>query len=248
MKTTRKYKAKDIDMLVACSTIIENAIANKTFLQTKRSNWTDDFFTNLQNNINKALEEHLGVDSAKSLRGATQVLKSIQKQALKDLAEIKVQITQDFKKEPVKQTEILTQLGFTTYHKEAQNGDQEALVQLLYKFKTNLTNELKNEIVSKGTAESILTDATTYADTLKNADITQETFKGTRKEITETAINAFNEIYDDVISIAKIASNFYKEEPVKKDLFSFTKINKTISAQKQATANPTTTPKPEVKP
>lgn len=239
----RKYTGKDVDMLVACSTIIENAIANKTFLQSKRSNWTDDFFTNLQNNINKALEEHLGIDSAKSLREATQTLLSIQKQALKDLAEVKVQIAEDFKKEPIKQKEILTQLGFTTYLKEAQKGDQEALVQLLYKFKTNLTDELKNEIVSKGTAESILTQTTTYADTLKNADITQETFKGTRKEITETAIKAFNEIYDDVISIAKIASNFYKEEPVKKDLFSFTKINKTLSAQRKATATENT-PKP----
>lgn len=240
---TRKYTGKDVDMLVACSTIIENAIANKTFLQTKRSNWTDDFFTNLQNNINNALEQHLGIDSAKNLRGATQTLLSIQKQALKDLAEVKVQIAEDFKKEPIKQNEILTQLGFTTYLKEAQKGDQEALVQLLYKFKTNLTDNLKNEIVSKGTAESILTQTTTYADTLKNADITQETFKGTRKEITETAIKAFNEIYDDVISIAKIASNFYKEEPVKKDLFSFTKINKTLSAQRKA-ATTENTPKP----
>lgn len=239
----RKYTGKDVDMLVACSTIIENAIANKTFLQSKRSNWTDDFFTNLQNNINNALEQHLGIDSAKNLRGATQTLLSIQKQALKDLAEVKVQIAEDFKKEPIKQNEILTQLGFTTYLKEAQKGDQEALVQLLYKFKTNLTYDLKNDIVSKGTAESILTQTTTYADTLKNADITQETFKGTRKEITETAIKAFNEIYDDVISIAKIASNFYKEEPVKKDLFSFTKINKTLSAQRKA-ATTENTPKP----
>lgn len=243
--TTRKYRGKDVDMLVSCSTLLENALANKTFLQSKRSTWTDDFFTAIQTKIDKALEVHLGIDSAKDLRGATQVLKSIQKQALKDLAEVKVQIAEDYKKEPVKQTEVLTQLGFTTYHKEAQNNDQEALVQLLYKFKTNLTNDLKNEIVSKGTAESILIQITMYADTLKNADITQETFKGTRKEITETAVNAFNEIYDDVISIAKIASKFYQEEPIKKDLFSFNKINKTISAQKQSS---TSSSKTDIKP
>ena len=243
--TKRKYNSKDVDMLVACSTIIENALANKTFLQSKRSTWTDDFFTTIQTKIDKALEVHLGIDSAKDLRGATQTLQTIQKQALKDLAEVKVQIAEDYKKEPVKQTEVLTQLGFTTYHKEAQNGDQEALVQLLYKFKTNLTNDLKNEIVSKGTAESILIQITMYADTLKNADITQETFKGTRKEITETAVNAFNEIYDDVISIAKIASKFYQEEPIKKDLFSFNKINKTISAQKQSS---TSSSKTDIKP
>jgi hypothetical protein len=231
----RKYKVKDIDMLVAGSTLIENAIANKTFLQTKRSNWTDDFFTSIQTQIDTALEEHLGVDSAKDLRGATQVLQTIQKQSLKDLAEVKTQIIEDFKKEPVKQTEILTQLGFNAHHKEAQSGDQEALVQLLYSFKNSLTTTLKEEIVAKGTAPTILDQITTYADTLKKADITQETFKGTKKEITAEGINFFNNIYDDVISIAKISAKFYKDEPIKKDLFSFAKINKTLSAQKATT-------------
>jgi hypothetical protein len=231
----RKYKGKDVDMLIASNTLLENAIANKIFLQTKRSNWTDDFFVSIQTKIDTALEQYLGVDSAKSLRGATQVLKEIQKQSLTDLAEVKTQIIEDFKKETVKQTEILTQLGFTTYHKEAQNGDQEALVQLLYKFKTNLSNSLRQEIVNKGTAIAILDKITTYADSLKKADITQETFKGTRKEITKEAIDFFNDIYDDVISIAKIATKFYKDQPTKKELFSFSKINKSLSAQKTTT-------------
>jgi hypothetical protein len=228
----RKYNGKDVDMLIACSTLIENAIANKSFLQTKRSNWSDDFFNSLQTKINTALEEHLGVDSAKELRGATQTLQSIQKQSLKDLAEVKTQIIEDFKKDPTKKTEILTQLGYTAHHATAQNGDQEALVQLLYAFKNNLTPTLKQEIVDKGTASAILEQITTYADTLKKADVNQETFKGTRKEITTTGVTIFNEIYDDVISIAKIATKFYKDEPTKKDLFSFAKINKTLSAQK----------------
>lgn len=235
----RKYSGKDVDMLITASTLIENALANKTLLQSKRSNWTDAFFDDLQTKITTALEEHLGVDSAKDLRQSTQTLVSIQKQALKDLAEVKVQIVEDFKKDKTKQAEILTQLGFTTYLKEAQKGDQEALVQLLYKFKTNLTAPLKAEIVEKGTAPGILDQTASYADTLKNADITQETFKGTRKEITTAGINAFNEIYEEVISIGKIASKFYKEEPVKKDLFSFAKINKTINAQRTS-STPTT--------
>lgn len=229
---TRKYNSKDIDMLIISSTLIENAIANKTFLQTKRSNWTDDFFTSLQTKINTALEKHLGIDSAKEMRQSTQILQGIQKQSLKDLAEIKTQIIEDFKNEPVKQTEIRTQLGFTAHHKEAQNGSQEALVQLLYNFRTNLTTTLKNEIVAKGTAPAILDQIMTYADTLKNANITQETFKGAKKEITADSINFFNEIYDEVISIGKISTKFYKDEPVKKELFSFAKINKALGVQK----------------
>ena len=60
---------------------------------------------------------------------------TLQSQALKDLAEFKVQIEQDFKNTLVQKTEILTQLGFTTYHKSAQKGDQEGLVNLLFQFK-----------------------------------------------------------------------------------------------------------------
>ena len=233
----RKYNGKDVDMLIASATLIENAMANKTFLQTKRSNWTDAFFTNLQTKIDKTLEEQLGIDSAKGLRGATKTVEGIQSQSLRDLAEVKVQIGEDFKKDKPKQTEILIQLGFSAHHKEAQNGDQEALVQLLYKFKANLTTTLKTEIVDKGTAPATLDQVTAYADTLKNADVTQEIFKGSRKEITKEGISIFNDIYDEVISIAKIATKFYKGEPTKRALFSFAKINKTLGTQKLKAAN-----------
>ena len=80
----------------------------------------------------------------------------------------------------------------------------------------------------------ILDQIINYAEILKKADITQETFKGTKKEMTTAVINFFNEIYDQVISIGKIATKFYKEEPVKRDLFSFSKINKTLGVQKVA--------------
>ena len=150
--TTRHYNTKDVDMLVSASTIIESAIANKTFLQSKRSTWADPFFDDLKTKINTAIQTYLGIDSAKDLRQSTQAILNIQTQALTDLAEAKVQITEDFKNNPPKQTEILTQLGFTSYHKPSQRGDQEALINLLFQFKTNLTETLKTEIAAAGTA------------------------------------------------------------------------------------------------
>ena len=203
----RKYKTKDVEMLTATATIIENAIANKTFLQSKRSTWADPFFNDLKTQIETTTETYLGKDAAQQMRQATQIVINIQSQALNDLAEFKVQIEQDFKATPVQKTEILTQLGFTSYHKLAQKGDQEGLVNLLFQFKTNLNPTLNTEIVSKGTAQATIDNIIGYANTLKEANITQETYKGTRKEITDEAITAFNLIYDQVISIAKIASN-----------------------------------------
>lgn len=230
----RNYKSKDVDMLVSCSTIVESAIANKTFLQGKRTTWAGTFFEDLKTRIDNAVENYLGIDSAKQLRESTFTLTTIQKQAIKDLAEAKVQINEDFKKDKVKQQEVLTQLGFTAHHKEAQKGDQEALIQLLFKFKTNLTPALKTEITEKGTPAVLLETITTYAEQLKSADITQEGFKGTKKGITEEAVKEFNEIYDQVISIAKIANNFYKDQKNLKDLFSYNKVSKTLSASPQS--------------
>ena len=221
---SRKYKTKDVEMLTATATIIENAIANKTFLQSKRTTWADPFFENLKTNIETTTDTYLGKDAAKDMRKATQTVLGIQTQALNDLAEFKVQIEQDFKANPTQKTEILNELGFTAYHKSAQNGDQEGLVNLLFQFKTNMNATLNNDIVAKGTAQTTIDNIIDYATTLKNANINQETFKGTRKEITDEAIQVFNEIYDQVISISKISSNFYKNDKTKQQLFSFSKV------------------------
>jgi hypothetical protein len=237
----RSYKSKDVEMLVTASTIVETAIANKVFLQAKRITWADPFFDNLKTTIETATQNYLGIDSAKELRQSTAALTAIQTQAIKTLAEAKVQLTEDFKGNKPRRDEILKQLGFTLYHKAAQKGDQEALINLLYQFKTNLTKPLNIEIVAAGTASETLSTITGYADALKQADVTQETFKGSKKTITAAAIKEFNSIYDQVISIAKIAGKFYKDKADMKDQFSYTKVSKALNVAKKVP--PAQTPK-----
>ena len=228
----RIYKTKDVDMLLTIETIIDSAIANKTFLQTKRSNWADPYFDNIKKEINTIIQENLGIDSAKELRQATMAVKTIQANALTDLAEIKVQIEQDFKTQPDRKSEILNQLGFTTYYALATTRDQEALINLLFQYNTNLTPTLKAEIVAKGTAAAALDAINTYAQTLKDADVFQEGTKGTKKEITSETIQIFNNIYSTVLSIAVISAKFFKTDTAKKDQFSFAKVSKTLNKPK----------------
>jgi hypothetical protein len=228
----RSYKVKDVDFLVTSSTIVENAIANKKFLLSKRPTWADPYFDNVKLRIENATQTHLGVDSAKDLRQATQSLTAIQKQALAALSECKVQIAEDFKKVKIRRDEILNLLGFKAYHAKAQKEDQEALINLLYQFKTNMTAVLKSEIMTKGMAAEAIDEIIGYADGLMNANITQETFKGLRKDVTAAAVKEFNEIYDEIISIGKIAARFFKDKPAKKDLFSFSKVARALNAQK----------------
>lgn len=234
----RIYRGKDVDMLIAIATIVESADAKKTFLQTKRSNWADPFFQDLSTEIDRTINKYLGVDSAKALRQSTQVVLGIQANAINDLAELKVQLIEDFKDDKPLQNEILTQLGFNAYHKAAQKGDQEALIDLLFQFKTNLTDSLTETIVAKGTPATILDTITGYADVLKNANVTQEGNKGTRTEITAEGITKFNEIYSKVISVAKMASKFYKGDSAIQQQFSYTKVAKTVNASRKAALQP----------
>lgn len=226
----RHYNKKDVDMLITAATIVESAIANKDFLVANRPAWADPFLSKLRDRIDVATHDFLGVDSAKELRLATQTIVNIQTKAIKDLSLVKVQIQEDFKKDKSRLTEILNTLGFSTYHKDAQNKDQEALISLLYRFKTNLTDDLKSEIVSKGMNPVFLENVINHTVELKNADINQETFKGSRKSITAAARKEFNEIYDEVISLSRIASKFLKDQPLTKEQFSFAKVSKVLNS------------------
>ncbi len=235
MTTTRNYQGKDVDMLTGCATIIDNAFANQVFLAEKRSTWAPPFFANQKTRINNAFANFLGNDGAAQQRHATQTITEIQTKALADLAELKIQIEEDFKADKTRRSEILKELGYTDYHKKAQSKDQEALIQFLYRFKSSLTAKLRNEIASKGTPAKTLNTIASYADQLSTANVTQETLKGSRKVVTEEAVKEFNTIYEEIISIAKIARKFYKGNPAMQDEFSYNKIRRKLNAVARVT-------------
>ncbi len=227
----KKYRIKNVDMLVAASTILESAIKNKDVLQQKRSTWRDPFFDDLKTKIDMAVQVYLGYDNAKELRQATMAINEIRKSALEKLAEFKVQVMEDFKEEELRRDEIIKQLGFNDNLEKSRRGDQEALIELLYQFKANIS-PIQADIVSKGTAPELITAITGYADKMKAANVGQEFTKGTKKETTEEAQKEFNDIYSSIISITKIAANFFKDAGTIKDQFNFSKVSKAMNIPK----------------
>lgn len=230
-KPKRKYKSKDVEMILGIDIILKNAIADKVFLQAKRAIWTDDFFNDFQTRIDAAASKYLGADNAKQLRESTQKVLGITIPAKTVLSEIKVQIKEDFKKTPARRDELLNTLGFTAHYKDASLGDQEAMIQLLHKFQTNLTTEIRQELIMKGISEELIDDAISHSVKLKNADVAQEVSKGQRADLTAQAITELNEIYDDGIAIATISAKFHKANPAKKQQFSFTKVVSNMNRQ-----------------
>ncbi len=231
MENTRTYKSKDVEMLLAAKTVTQNLKENLTDLSLVRTNWTKDYVAALAAKIDHAIDHHLGIDKKKELREATGKLAAIQAPALRDLSFMKTQLKVDFAKEA---KAITKKLGYDkTTLRKAQNSDQEALIQLLYAFKKGMTEDLKKQIVEKGNAPALIDRIIGYADQLKEANVTQEALKETTKIISAEAVKAFNNIYEEIIGICKIASNFYRYDALKKEQFTFNKVIANMNAKKK---------------
>lgn len=227
---TRNYNIKDVDMIVTASTILESAINHKEFLIEKRPIWADPFFSEFELEIDQISSKYLGVDSGKKLRKLTNTVYQIQREAIKDLAEAKIQIEEDFKDNKELRDEIIKQLGYQ-YYFAARQGDQEALINQLYQFKNNIQDH-KALIISKGTNQKIIQNIIDHTLKLKELNVDQETNKGTKKEITQEARVALNQIYDKAVSIARISHKFFKGNKTVQDQFSFFQVAKKLNSYK----------------
>lgn len=238
-KQTRLYAGKDVEMLMVAAVMLQHAIANKSFLISKRTVWADPFFDNLVLMVNDAFSKILNINDAKSLRDATQALLSIQKNALDDLVELKVQLEVDFEEQPQMLKNIFSDLGFTTYYSDAKKKrDQEALIQLLFKFDGGLTTKLRLDIVTAGTSADLLDNIVGYAKVLRDANVTQETAKDLRKDVSDEKVSELNAIYKKVIGVARIASTFFKNQPLEKAKFSYSGNLKQLNLQNKKVDKP----------
>ncbi len=238
----RKYSHSDSIMLTAVSTLVENAITHKAIIIPKRAIWVDPYLVTFQTRIDLVIKDIFGVDNAKELRVATQTVNAMQLDALHKLGLINTEITQDFKNTPARRTEILTTLGFKEFYKEAyQSGSHSSFVNLLYRFNQNMTDPLKAEIVAKGTEEASIDEIMAMALTLKNANVTQSTFKVNRPVLTEDTIKAFNDIYSEGIALGTICAKIFAADKAVKETFSYSKITNLLKP-------PTPKPTPPVPP
>ena len=210
MAKNRNYSCKDAEMLMASKTIAENFRASIADLSATRTNWTEQYANELVGRIDAAIAGSLGIDPKKDLRSATSALISVEIPAKRDAAFFKLQVSEDFKKDPSRRDEILKILGFTDYLRQGKNPAQVALVKLLSDFRTNITDTLRQEIVQKGMNPALIDNIIGYSNAYSQANASQEALKSSTKTITVDVIDTFNAIYNEIIGICKFASAYYK--------------------------------------
>ena len=227
MEQVRKFPCKAIELLIVGETIVTLASTHTEALAKRRAAFTPAYFDELKTNIDKAYTNVLGVDNAQPMKDATQLLGGMMKPAKNDLVDFNKQLTFDFRKNATRLKQLKDQLGFTTHYAKLKSGDQENFIQLLAKFKTNMLADTKTEILTQGTDANLIDRILGYANTLKNANVTQEVGKLLRKELTQQDISTLNDLYDQLILINNIARRSNLGDTVKKT-FSFPALLKNL--------------------
>lgn len=89
---------------------------------------------------------------------------------------------------------------------------------------------LKTEITDQGTDPTLIDNISDFAKQLRDSNVSQEALKGGRKEISAAGVTEFNEIYEQIIGVAKISAKFFKDNKAKAQLFSYAKTIKALNA------------------
>ncbi len=200
-------------------------------MPAERPLWTEQYFAELKERVAAAARNIIGANSITALKTATTAVKQQSATYRKDLSLIALQITEDYRKEPARRDELLSSLGIGLHPYEAvHTGDQEALSTVLFRFGKGLTEEVKKELTGKGIGAVRLNRLQEAAVAFQKANSGQEGAKSTRPVLTGTAITTLNDLYADVMSVAKIAARLFSENKPLKARFVYSKILKGINS------------------
>lgn len=234
----RKFKGTAIQMLMATGFIVDNAIAIAPKLTSARPKWTLSYFTDIKGQITGILEDNFGIRGTTSLREVTAALTTKEIAAKAMLQQAKTQIEVDFGKDETKSSHYLVTLGLTKV-KVIKNASQDATIEMLTIFRNNLTPEIEADLTAAGMSAATLNGIKALAKEFYEANALQEQKKVGSKETTATLNLQLNNLYDEVIGIAKIASTLLTD---KADIekFSYSRALKQMGYHESTTTPPRT--------
>jgi hypothetical protein len=226
----RKYKCTDVVMLTSAGSVADHFVENKTALIGEDPLWKYPFINNFKIDVDKSLSKHLGIHSHQKIKEATSLVNGMKIQAIDDLSMIRTQLRRKYKNDPNRLILLLDSLGFSKCWKKAR-GVNSALVELLYAFQNNLSDDMKQELIAKGINPVRIESVITNASILKNAKVSQESLKGTAQLLTEEAVDDFNDIYDRMMDICEVGKRLFRTDEVRKKMFNFSNLVRTQIAE-----------------
>lgn len=231
MPKLRKYSFKDKDMLNATLKVMNYFEEMKEQLFRLRTNWNDEFIAEVKEVTNNLL---YGLELKKELKGASKIVKDLHPKAQLDITFLKTQLDVDFQRK--RRNEILEILGFKKWLKNLKLQEAKALVYFLFEYRENLTPELRQEIIEKGTTPELLDDIAKYAEELEKQDIIPDIYSNSSTRLGKNEFEELNDLYQKIVGVCKIVAHFHKDQKDIKDKFTFVKVvNGIIAEQKENT-------------
>jgi hypothetical protein len=222
----QKFNYRALPMLIAALTVADNFDSEKEVFIEEIPSWNDPFIADFRAAVQQIMEEYYGISSKEELQHQTQVVNELEEVARTNLAMVKTQIERGFRSNPERGKWMLAKLGYKEYWPKASNRSQTMLIGLLLAFRNNLDDLLRAELEQAQVNMSRLDNILMYSNTLHQANITQESLKGSSKIKTEEAVIALNDVYARAIDICAIGKQLFRKDKLKKDLFVFSKLVK----------------------
>lgn len=214
------FKGKHFEMLLVIDTIIRLAIGNQPALMEDRTNYTLAYFASLEQRITAAISL-VGAGTTRAQLEATGKLILELADTYKRLSIIKTSIEDIFAKDPVKRDLYLRLLGYKAIFKKATGRAQERTFALASTFASNLTPDIRAELVAGGVPDIKLTEVLVLAASLRDTNVTQEQLKVLRSKLSEDKLVVLNDLYLEVIGICKLGTRKFTKEPAIKKQFSY---------------------------
>ncbi len=223
-RPVRAYNGKDVEMATIILVLVDFAIVKQAILVTFNTALTPDFLTAFRLRIVAETTTILGTDVLQTQRNATLQVLGMFSQAHDALAVVSLLLEAAFRTRPEVKKEILQSLGFTTFIRRVQLRDQEALANLLFQYRRNLTGEVFEKLIDANIAEDKLNDPLAFVTTFNEANVYQEGEKEAHKEITDEDILTLNALYNETMFITGVAKAAFQKEKAILERFSYTKL------------------------
>lgn len=209
--------------ILACQKIAKSFKENIYELSSVRKEWDPEFATSLniwiQDTIEKYYTDHLGSIEDEKYREWHEVMVA----ALQSLKILRASVKVDFPDNKPFLKDLFKKLGYTDYFSDAKNGDHLSLCKFLMKFKENLSDEIRNKVVAKGTINAVFDKILAAADQIEEYHECFELLED-EKELNTYGQKEVAEIYKTIKDICRVAIAYYQFDPIQRDKFNFYKV------------------------
>ncbi len=209
--------------ILACQNIARSFKENIYELSRVRKEWDPEYATSLKVWIEDTIEKHYGESIDDFKEYGNNEWQEVMVAALQCLKVLRASIKVDFKNDKEFQKQFFKTHGYSDYFSDAKNGDHLSLYKFLMMFSENITEETKQKILSKGSAENIFEKIESYTNQIKEYKDSFEALE-TENELNSYGQKEVEEIYSTIKDICRIAIAYYQFDPIKRDNFNFYKV------------------------